>query len=410
MIKKLKEKAWLAISDYISILTVCAAVFVVLFAMWTFSGQWPWMQNSYNSYMLQAKSWLEGRLDLGKNYPYLELAIRNGKYYVSFPPFPSYIMLPFALLGMDKADGWLSVISALSAGAYAFKIAEHFGAKKERGIMFALLLTVGSNWLFTAHNPWVWFIAQNMAFTLSLMAIYYALKGKAGLSLAFWACSVGCRPMQVLYIFVLVYILYSKFKKDKPDISVIDVIKAKWMCLIPMAVIALSYMILNGARFGNITEFGHNYLPEFAEQSANGQFSAVYMKENIHNLFRLPVMTADKPWEYQHFNGTCIFIVSPVLISYIAYIIREAVKGDKKQLIFHGMVSGIMIIHLLAITAHKTMGGAHFGNRYVNDILPFAYISVLLCAANKSRFELLNNILLFGGLTVNVIGTILRYQ
>ena len=51
--------------------------------------------------MLQAQSWLEGRLDLGKDYPYLELAVFGGKYYVSFPPFPSYIMFPFAALGLD---------------------------------------------------------------------------------------------------------------------------------------------------------------------------------------------------------------------------------------------------------------------------------------------------------------------
>ena len=40
----------------------------------------------------------------------------------------------------------------------------------------------------TAQNAFVWFIAQNMAFTLSLVIIY-ALKNKIGLSLAFWACA-----------------------------------------------------------------------------------------------------------------------------------------------------------------------------------------------------------------------------
>ena len=48
-----------------------------------------------------------------------------------------------------------------------------------------------------------------------------------------------------------------------------------------MAVIALSYMILNFARFGNITEFGHNYLPEFT-RSELGQFNIGYMAENLN--------------------------------------------------------------------------------------------------------------------------------
>ena len=46
--------------------------------------------NSWDSYTLQALSWREGRLDLGRNYEYLELAIFEGKYYVSFPRFQAW--------------------------------------------------------------------------------------------------------------------------------------------------------------------------------------------------------------------------------------------------------------------------------------------------------------------------------
>ena len=39
--------------------------------------------NCWDSYSLQAMSWLSGRLDMGKNYEWLELAVYNGKYYLS---------------------------------------------------------------------------------------------------------------------------------------------------------------------------------------------------------------------------------------------------------------------------------------------------------------------------------------
>ena len=68
-------------TDYISILLLCLCVTAVFFVIWTFTGQWPWKSQAYNSYILQAQSWLEGRLDLGRDYPYLELAIFNNKYY-----------------------------------------------------------------------------------------------------------------------------------------------------------------------------------------------------------------------------------------------------------------------------------------------------------------------------------------
>lgn len=405
--------------DYISLITVCAAIFAVLFAMYTFTGKWPWTSgNPYNSYIIQAQAWLSGHLSVPAEYDghwnggALELAKFNDKFYVSFPPFPSYVMLPFVAFGWLKCDGVLNMAFAIAAGAYAFKIAEHFGIKKERGIILALLLTIGSNWLFNAQVPWVWFIAQNMAFTLSLMAVYYALKGKAGLSLAFWACAVGCRPMQVLYIFVLIYLFYDKYKTDNPDITIVEIIKTKWTCLIPMAVIALSYMILNAARFGSITEFGHNYLPEFAEkqQSPYGQFSVHYMSENIKTLFRLPENhTFKNAWEYQGFNGTNIFLISPVLIAYIAYMARAVIKKEKKNIALYAGIFVIMVLHVLMITAHKTMGGLHFGNRYINDILPFAYLAIALSLKDRSRFEGINTVLLFMGAAVNIIGIALYF-
>ena len=248
-VKPLKTKN----TDYINILVLCLCVTAVFFVAWTFTGQWPWKSQPYNSYILQAQSWLEGRLDLGRDYPYLELAIFNNKYYVSFPPFPSYVMLPFVLIGWNSCDSMIAFAVSLLGAVYAFKILNHFDIESKTAIFFALLLTVGSNWLMTAQNAWVWFIAQNMAFSLSLMAIYYALKNKIGLSLAFWACAVGCRPFQILYLPALLYLIYNAHKAVNPEDKIIDIIKKRYLALVPMAVIALSYMILNFARFGNIT-------------------------------------------------------------------------------------------------------------------------------------------------------------
>lgn len=394
--------------DYSHIVILACSVFAVLFAIWTFTGKWPWLGQSYNSYILQAQSWLEGRLDLGKNYEYLELAIFEGKYYVSFPLFPSYIMLPFVLIGWDTCDGFLAMVSAIAASVYAYKIFEHFGFEKERSVFFSLLLTIGSNWLFTAQVAWVWFIAQNMAFTLSLMAIYYALKGKAGLSLVLWACAVGCRPLQACYLPVLVYLIYNNHISVNSSDSIVVIIKKRWKALIPMAIIAISYMIFNFARFGNPLEFGHNYLPEFTE-AEHGQFNVVYVWENVKALFRLPEISSENAWEYQAFNGTCIFLVSPIFISYLVYTVRALMKNDKSMQNIVLLIFAMIVIQLLCITAHKTMGGSQFGNRYTNDVLPLAFLSIAMTAGKKGKWEKLNYILLMLGLTVNIVGSVLYY-
>ena len=151
-------------TDYISILLLCLCVTAVFFVAWTFTGQWPWKSQAYNSYILQAQSWLEGRLDLGRDYPYLELAIFNNKYYVSFPPFPSYVMLPFVLVGWDSCDSIIAFAVSLLGAVYAFKILKHFDIESKTAIFFTLLLTVGSNWLMTAQNAWVWFSRSKYGF------------------------------------------------------------------------------------------------------------------------------------------------------------------------------------------------------------------------------------------------------
>ncbi len=397
------KKTHSANSKYSAVITLCLCIAAVLFIVYSFTGQWFWKYQPYNSYILQAKSWLGGRLDLGQNYKHLELAIFNGKYYVSFPPFPSYLMFPFVLFGWDTCDGVIAFASSIACAVYAFKILRHFNIEEKSAILFALFLTIGSNWLMTAQNAWVWFIAQNLSFTLCLMAIYYALKNKAALSLAFWACAVGCRPLQALYLPLLLYIIFRAHKQTSPDDSLLDILKKRYLALIPMLVIAISYMLLNFARFGSITEFGHNYLPEFTE-AKYGQFSLHYIGENIKSIFALPKI-ANGIAQYPAFNGMCMFLISPIFISYIIYVIRSFIRDEKHDVKITLLVILISTVEILAITAHKTMGGSHFGNRYTNDILPLVFIGLATVLPKENSWKHFNYPLFLMGFTLNIIGT-----
>ena len=411
----------MAINDFIeknkkiiTIFSLCITVFLALFAMWTFTGKFPWNYNGYNTYILQANAWKDGHLDLGQDYPALELAIYGGKYYVSFPPLPSILMFPFVLFGWEKCDGFLMLVSALAAAVYAFLLMNKFCKSEKVSFFFALFLTLGSNWLFTAQAPYVWFIAQNMAFTFGLMAIYYAVSDKPALSLFFWALAIGCRPLQFLYLPVLLFIIYenckkkTEKKKNKKAESPFSCMMKRWKCVIPMAIVALVYMILNYARFDSIFEFGHNYLQEFTRTTA-GQFNFVYLKDNLPKLFLLPKMKLHEPWEYPGFEGMNIFYISPIFISYIAYSIKMFVKGTKsdKKLV---VIAFIMIsLELVATAMHRTMGGSHFGNRYTNDVLPMVFLPIAMTAKGESVWSKLNVALFVFGFVVNVIGTFMWY-
>lgn len=85
--------------------------------------------NVYDNYALQAQSWLNGCLDVknGASYTWLELAIFQGSYYVSFPPVPTLVVLPFvALFGMSPSN-LLIALYAIAACIAVFQCCRTVG-------------------------------------------------------------------------------------------------------------------------------------------------------------------------------------------------------------------------------------------------------------------------------------------
>lgn len=396
--------------EKIELLGLLFCVSVVLFILYGFTGNWPWEPNLYNSYTLQALSWLEGRLDLGQNYTYLELAVYKGKYFVSFPPFPSYVMLPLAMVfGIETPDGILAFIVALIGAAYAWKLFVEVCKSQKNAFFWSLFLVTGTNVLFVTTNGWVWFLAQNMCFTLSLMALYYGKKGRGGISLFLWACSVGCRPLQVIYLPVLLYIIYEKVKEEYPRENFLQILRRKYKWSFPTLGIAISYMALNYARFGSILEFGHNYLPEFTE-AEHGQFHLHYILTNLMHLLRLPKLSDTGKVLFYEFNGTAFWLVSPIFISYgIYYIWNLFRKKTGYKLGRNQILPLFVIVHLVCIMAHKTMGGWHFGNRYTNDALPYVFFGLAGLVPNEDKTLKFQYGLFLLGILINVVGTIQIY-
>lgn len=356
-------------------------------------------RNDYNSYALQAQRWLQGGLDLGENYSHLEIAAFGGKYYISFPPFPSMVLMPFVLLfGTATPDHLLCLLATLLGFFYAVKIAARF---QKNSALYPLLLILASNYMLVAFCGWVWFMAQAFAFVLSLMAIYYAVDEvpqHGWLSLLFWAMSVGCRPLQAVYAPLLLYLLYKKCRPQAKTVG--GVVKKYWYFAVGPVVLAAVYMALNYARFGNPLEFGHNYLPEFLKEP---QFGAGYLLQNMKNLFRMPFQNG----EFVRFNGFAFYMVSPLFISGAVYGIRNFIKG-RKDVAFHVLLWCLIALHFLLLCSHRTMGGWQFGNRYTVDALPFAYLG-LVTLADNSRLRYLDYALCAAGICVNLAGSVLFF-
>lgn len=399
-----KNLDWSYVSIALGLLLVCSVIAA-------FTGLWPWKDNGYNSYALQADAWLHGRLDLGQNYEWLELAIYKDKFFVSFPPFPSYVLLPFAVfMGTHTPDHIIAWVVMLIGAVYAVKLYKALGGEKEQVEFYVLFLYLATGMLFVTINGYVWFIAQNMCFTLSLMSLYYAVKGKGGFSLAFWACAVGCRPMVVLYFPLLVYLLWSQWKQQNPEGTILQMVRRKWYWAIATAIIALSYMILNYCRFGSIVEFGHNYLPEFTRTST-GQFHLSYLKENLQHLIRLPLKGENGgPLQFQTSDGMAFWLAIPLFITILVAWGYALVKRKEKNLLILIMLPVLAILHVLFICCHRTLGGWQFGDRYLLDLLPYLFYGLLLWKPKEEWFVRWNRPLFYGGMALHMIGIVLTYN
>ena len=101
----------------------------------------------------------------------------------------------------------------------------------------------------------------------------------------------------------MLYLLYKNIDKGRGSIkTLVSCIKY----VLPLAFIGVLGAAYNYVRFDSIFEFGHNYLPEFAQEP---QFSISYIGKNFLEILKLPTVT-DGVIEPPKFNGTLFFLVN----------------------------------------------------------------------------------------------------
>ena len=164
--------------------------------------------NVYDSYSLQAENWLAGRcwLQNGAQYTWLELAVYHGRYYLSFPPVPSVLMLPLTAACGGAAgvpSNAVALLVGLTSAAGVYTLAARWGAAPERCVFWAALVCMGSNFWWMSTSGGVWFLAQ----TLNLCLVVWGLVLARGAGTAahtgaalLLALAVGCRPFSILLL------------------------------------------------------------------------------------------------------------------------------------------------------------------------------------------------------------------
>jgi hypothetical protein len=166
----------------------------------------------FNHYALLADAWLHGRQDLANGPPRYamnnDFAEYQGKTYISFPPLPAILMLPFVKLSGSAEnfrDGQFVIWLAGLAPSLLLLVLEKLrrtGASprtERQNVALSLLFAFGSVYFFTAVEGTVWFAAMVVGTAASAAYALFAIDAERPLLAgAMMGCAYLSRPFILL--------------------------------------------------------------------------------------------------------------------------------------------------------------------------------------------------------------------
>lgn len=389
--------------------TVCALLMVYLLIT-AGLGMSLYKHSPYDSYTLQTMAWREGKMFLpeGERFTWLELAIYQGKYFVSFPPVPSAIMLPLTwIYGANTPTLAFNLSMLLCTAAFGYALLLRLGLSPRTAALTDFFYICGCNFLIIMLRGGVWYTAQGMSMLLTTAFLYGVNtkpeqhnRGAMAGGLICLALAVGCRPFQAVYVPYGLFKLWQWCRSE--DIRWFNIIKRMIPYVIIPLMIAGAYAWYNTIRFDNPFEFGHNYLPEFTREG-NTQFSLSHWRHNLENIFRMPRMENGK-LTFDMLGPTALQLTMPLfiicLLETIVRLIRRKLDWEDILLILS------LMIHFNLLLLHRTMGGMQFGVRYMIDLMPAL---LLLTFRKKRRPHIPDALLMCLGVAMNVYGAVVFY-
>ena len=346
----------------------------------------------YNHYALLAEAWTRGRLDLGGPPPAHtgnnDFAVHDGKFYVSFPPFPAVLLVPMVKAAGSAAhvrDGQLFVWLAGVGPAVFFLALEKLAASgrsrrsPRENVMLAALFALGTVYWFTSVQGTVWFAAHVVGVALCALFLLFAIDAAhpmlAGLALGL---AFATRPPMAL---MGLFFLCEAWRAARADLGpapryrgvnlrALGVRLAQFA--LPAAAVVAVLLWHNDARFGDPFEFGHRMLAIGWRGRIEkwGLFSYHYLGRNLAVVLTgLPFTNvAGTPFQI-NVHGLALWLTTPIY--------AWALWPRRATGLFWALgvtAAAVALPNLL----YQNSGWIQFGYRFSNDfaLLLFAMIAV----------------------------------
>jgi hypothetical protein len=431
----LRRAAWPAV-----IFAIAAIVYVVTL------GDRALQPSPDGHYPQLAKSWLHGQLHVvgdeppGRNDWACYDTVDEGpcppnqwnfpasqqdryRWYVSFPPLPGAVMLPFvAAEGVDIPDRLIWAILAGLAPALMFVVLRRLRetGRSGRGLRDDLMLTAlfafGSVYFFTAVQGTVWFAAHVLACILLFLYALWAFDARrpvlagAALGLAFL-----CRPTTILLAIFFGIEALRVSRADgasEPDgeaiwyrravqwlrgVSWVPVLRRVALFSAPVLLVLAVAMWMNVARFDDPLEFGHSYLQIKWRGRIErwGLFNYHYLGRNLAVfLASLPWLSAAAPYVKISRHGLALWFTTPNLLL--------ALWPRRTTATMVGLWLAVAPVALMNLM-YQNSGWIQFGYRFALDYLPLVF---LVLALGRRRFGAGFVVAMIFAVVVNTFGAV----
>jgi hypothetical protein len=432
-----------------------AIIFVVFLGAYAgASGNRLLQHSQYNHFVYLADGWLHGRLDLATNPPNENdwarvevVKLKDGRTfkgqfknsgptdrfyplrgesltidkdeiesktwirYVSFPPFPAVLMLPFvAIWHLNFNDVIFSVVCAAINPVLLFLLLGNLRRRgySQRSVTDDLLLTamlgVGSVYYFCSVLGQVWYTAHVVGVTCVLGYAWGCLDASrpalAGLCLGLgFATRTPAGFMFPLFFFELVRSCggWARLKAWRKEGLPPGMVSKFVRFALPAGGVLALLLIHNALRFGNPAVFGHEYLNISWQDRIQkwGLFNYHFLSRNLTcALVLLPRILAHAPYVKVGAHGMSMLVTSP----YLGYTVAPKERSP--------LALGLWITILLtAIPSlfYQNSGYVQFGYRFSLDYMVFL---IMLLAVGGRRITWLWKAMLIWSVGVNLFGAI----
>lgn len=332
--------------------------------------------------------------------------------YVSFPPAPTLLMLPSALLGGRAGNDVIPtvIVAALILPLFFLLLRRLADAglshrAPHEDLWWTAALAFGSVLLFSAVAGKVWYTAHVVGVALACGYVWASIEARnpaiAGLTLGLAALTRTPMAFMAPLFLLEVWRMLGGRDRFADPAKRGEMLRVAMRPLLrfamPLAALALLAMAYNRARFGAFTEFGHSYLDvrQQAQIEAWGLFSLRYLARNLAvALTLLPELPGRAPWVQIGGHGLALWVTTPILLALLWP--RRRTPIDRALWISVAAVA-------LPTLCYQNSGWVQFGYRFSLDYL---VLLIALLALGGRPIGRVARVLIITGIAVNVFGAI----